>query len=272
MTCKANTLSTLKSNIIQHIDFFRVYQGDPITGIGDKSMKYRLTAWLVFAFLFFFGSAELCQNVSAQPQTPGKDSQVSLEDIIRKIEQRYAVPGFSAHFFQTSTLKAMEITDSASGKAFFKRPGKMRWEYKTPDRQTIITDNETLWIYRPEDNQVMIGKAPSFFEGGKGFSFLSDMKSIQQKFSIALEKKAQDDYFELKLLPREKAFDVSVIYLSVSTRTFDVVKIVTVNSYGDETRIVFNDIQFTMEIDDSMFNFKLPEGAEVLNLDGQRDL
>jgi len=236
-------------------------------GIGDKSMKYKLTAWLVFAFLFFFGSAELCQNVSAQPQTSVEDSQLSLEDIIRKIEQRYGVPGFSAHFFQTSTLKAMEITDSASGKAFFKRPGKMRWEYKTPDRQTIITDNETLWIFRAEDNQVMIGKAPSFFEGGKGFSFLSDMKSIQQKFSIALEKKTQDDYYELKLLPREKAFDVSVVYLSVSTRTFDVVKIVTVNSYGDETRIVFNDIQFAKELDDSLFNFKLPEGVEVLNLD-----
>ncbi|MFC1788376.1 outer membrane lipoprotein carrier protein LolA [Thermodesulfobacteriota bacterium] len=235
-------------------------------------MKFKLTVWLVFVFLFFCGSAELCQTVSAQPQTPEEDSELSLEDIIQKIEKRYAVPGFSAYFSQTSTLKAMEITDSASGKAFFKRPGKMRWEYETPDRQTIITDNKTLWIFRPEDNQVMIGKAPSFFEGGKGFSFLSDMKLIQQKFSIDLEKKAQDDYYELKLLPREKAFDVSVIYLSVSTKTFDVVRIVTANSYGDETRIVFSDIQFIQTIDDSMFNFKLPKGIEVLNLDEQGTL
>ena len=84
---------------------------------------------------------------------------------------------------------------------------------------------------------------------------------------MTLEKKAQDDYYELKLLPREKAFDVSVIYLSVSTKTFDVVRIVTVNSYGDETLIVFSDIQFRKKIDDSMFSFKLPEGVEVLNLD-----
>ncbi len=238
-----------------------------MSGIGDKSMKFKLTAWLVFAFLFLCGSAELCRNVSAQPPSPVEDSRLSLADIIKKIEKRYAVPGFSAQFSQTSTIKAMEITDSASGKAFFKRPGKMRWEYETPDRQIIMTDNKTLWIFRPEDNQVMIGKAPSFFEGGKGFSFLSDMKLIQQKFSIALEKKTQDDYYELKLLPREKAFDVSVIYLSVSTRTFDVVRIVTENSYGDETRIVFNDIQFRKKIDDSMFSFKLPQGIEVLNLD-----
>ncbi|MBW2710938.1 MAG: outer-membrane lipoprotein carrier protein LolA, partial [Deltaproteobacteria bacterium] len=81
------------------------------------------------------------------------------------------------------------------------------------------------------------------------------------------EKKTGNDYYKLKLLPREKAFDVSVIYLSVSTKTFDVVKIVTVNSYGDETLIVFRDIQFRKKIDDSMFSFKLPEGVEVLNLD-----
>jgi len=238
-----------------------------MSGTGEKSMKFKLTLWLVFTFLFFCGSVVLCRDVSAQPTLPVEDSRLSLDDIIKKIEKRYVVPGFSAHFFQTSTIKAMQITDSASGKAFFKRPGKMRWEYETPDRQTIITDNETLWIFRPEDNQVMIGKAPSFFEGGKGFSFLSDMKLIKKKFSIDLEKKTEDGYYELKLLPREKAFDVSVIYLSISTKTFEVVRIITANSYGDETRIVFSDIQFIEKIDDSMFSFKLPQGIEVLNLD-----
>ena len=78
----------------------------------------------------------------------------------------------------------MEITDRAAGKAFFKRPGKMRWEYETPDRQTIITDNETLWIFRPEYNQVMIGKAHYFLEFGKGFSFLSYIKIIKKKLII----------------------------------------------------------------------------------------
>ncbi len=145
----------------------------------------------------------------------------------------------------------------------------MRWEYEKPDRQTIITDGNTLWIYRKEDNQVMIGKAPSFFGDGKGFSFLSDMKLIQNKFSIILEKKTGEDYHVLKLFPTEKTFDVSVIYLSVSKKTFEVVKIVTYNSYGDETRIELSDIQFKQKLDDSMFSFKIPQGVEVLHLDEQ---
>ncbi len=232
-------------------------------------MKFKVTCFLLIVCLFSFSSVVLGQDSSQASDLKPSVSNLSKDDIIKKVETRYTLPGFSANFFQVSTIKAMKITDTAYGKAFFKRPDKMRWEYEKPDRQTIITDGNTLWIYRKEDNQVMIGKAPSFFGDGKGFSFLSDMKLIQNKFSIILEKKTGDDYHVLKLFPTEKTFDVSVIYLSVSKKTFEVVKIVTYNSYGDETRIELSDIQFKQKLDDSMFSFKIPQGVEVLHLDEQ---
>jgi outer membrane lipoprotein carrier protein len=228
-------------------------------------MKFKPT--LILFICFFFSRAVLGQDSSQRLNFTPNVSGLSLDAIIKKVESRYAVSGFSAFFFQASTIKAMEITDSASGKAFFKRPDKMRWEYETPDRQTIITNGHTLWIYRPEDNQVMVGKAPSFFEDGKGFSFLSDMESVKKKFYIFLEDKDEDDTHVLKLLPKEKTFDVSVIYLFVSTKTFEVVKIVTYNSYEDETRIEFKDIQFKQKLDESLFNFNIPQGIEILHLD-----
>jgi outer membrane lipoprotein carrier protein len=92
----------------------------------------------------------------------------TLSKILDGLENRYAGPGFSAKFFQESMLKAMQISDTAEGKLTVKRPGKMRWEYTIPDVQTVVSDGRTMWIYRPADNQVMVGKAPSFFAGGKG--------------------------------------------------------------------------------------------------------
>jgi len=230
-------------------------------------MKFKLTPLLFFTLVFFYAQAVLCQNSSPILNSAAEGLSLTLDDIVKRIENRYAVSGFSADFFQASTIKAMEITDTASGKAFFKRPGRMRWEYEKPDRQIIITDSKTLWIYRPDDNQVMIGKSPSFFGGGKGACFLSDMKLIRQKFSIILEKKSDYGYHVLKLLPKEKTFDVSVIYLSVSAMTFDVFRIVTYNSYGDETRIALSNIQFKPNLDDSMFSFQIPQGVEMLQLD-----
>ena len=230
-------------------------------------MKSKLTPLLFLTLFFFYTQAVLCQNSSPILNAAAEGMNLTLDDIVKRIENRYALSGFSADFFQVSTIKAMDITDTASGKAFFKQPGKMRWEYEIPDRQIIISDSKTLWIYHPDDNQVMIGDSPSFFGDGKGASFLSDMKLIRQKFSITLEKKADYGYHVLKLLPKEKTFDVSAIYLSVSAMTFDVFRIVTYNSYGDETRIALSNIQFKPNLDDSMFSFQIPNGIEVLQLD-----
>jgi len=232
-------------------------------------MRFKRISFLLFVFFFFVGQLGLASNLSSKTASPPDASRLTLDEVIKKVEKNYSVSGFSADFSQTSSIKAMEITDSASGRAFFKRSGKMRWEYETPDRQMIITDGKTLWVFRPDDNQVMIGKAPSFFEGGKGFSFLSDMKVIRQKFNMVLEKETQEGYFVLKLLPREKTYDIVEIYLWISRKTFNVVRILTYNSYGDEIRIIFNNIQLKQMLDDSLFSFEISEGIEVLNLDEQ---
>jgi outer membrane lipoprotein carrier protein len=232
-------------------------------------MRCKRFSFLFIMLLFFAGQVAFASDLSSKTASNPDASRLSLDEVIQKVEKHYSVSGFTADFSQSSSIKAMEITDSASGKAFFKRSGKMRWEYETPDRQVIITDAKTLWVFRPEDNQVMIGKAPSFFKGGKGFSFLSDMKVIRQKFDIVLEKETEKGFFVLKLLPREKTYDIVEIFLWISRNTFDVVKILTYNSYGDETRIVFNNIQLKEKLDDSLFTFKVPEGTEVLNLDEQ---
>lgn len=198
----------------------------------------------------------------AQPSAP------KLEDIIAGIEKRYSGSGFFARFSQTSTLKEMGITDTASGSVYVKHPGMMRWEYEKPDRQIFTTDSRTLWIYRPEDNQVMVGEAPAYFGSGKGASFLSDMKQLRENFIILRHEQAETDrLYVLTLTPKIQKADVSVIYLSISKTMHDIVQITTLNSYGDETRIVFNDLRFNQSIADNFFKFNIPEGMDVLKLD-----
>ena len=200
-------------------------------------------------------------------QAQVKPTRLMIEDILDKIEKRYAGPGFAAGFYQESTLKEMDITDSASGKVFVKRPGKMRWEYQKPDVQIIITDSEHLWIYRPEDNQVMVGEAPVYFGGGKGASFLSDMKSIRKTFKIRDQLVDTDRHYVLKLVPIQKMVDISDIYLTVSKKTYEIEKIVTYNSFGDRTRIHLSHYDFNFKLDDAMFRFEIPKGVDVLQLD-----
>jgi len=213
---------------------------------------------LVCLYALVFGS----RTANAQP------SASKLEDIIAGVEKRYSGSGFFARFNQTSTLKEMGITDSASGKIYVKHPGMMRWEYETPDRQIFVTDSQTLWVYRPEDNQVMVGEAPVYFGSGKGASFLSDMKQLRKNFIILPHEQAETDLlYVLTLTPKIQKVDVSVIYLSISKALYDIVQIVTLNSYGDETRITFHDLRFNQGFDNNFFKFNIPDGTDVLKLD-----
>ena len=116
----------------------------------------------------------------------------------------------------------------------------------------------------------MTGKAPTFFRDGKGASFLSDIRLIRQKFDISLEddeKRASDMFYHLKLVPLEKTMDISKIRLLISTQTFNVLQVITQNSYGDETRIDFINSAFGVNLDDSLFSFSIPEGTDVLQID-----
>lgn len=229
--------------------------------------------YIIFVLLF---TAILCPAVSLLAQGNSQDekasnskSQEMLDKILEGIEKRYSVPGFSADFSQESILKAMNIIDTAEGNLKVKRPGMMRWEYVSPDPQTIITDGDRLWIYRPEDNQVMVGHAPAFFKDGKGAGFLSDMKILRTKFTIFLETGdlAEGEDYRLKLFPEDKALELASIILAVDPATYIIKNIITYNAYEDETRIRMTNYQFDVKFKDDLFNFEIPSGVDILEME-----
>jgi outer membrane lipoprotein carrier protein len=160
----------------------------------------------------------------------------------------------------------MAVTDTASGRMMVRQPGKMRWEYLVPDPQTIITDGNDLWVYRPEENQVMVGKAPALFGGGKGAGFLSDIKTIRKNFQITLASPDDPAHYRLKLVPNRSTVDLMALYLDIARYTFDLIQITTLNVYGDETRIQLNNFDFNAAPPEALFRFEVPPGADVVQM------
>lgn len=225
----------------------------------------RRKSWFMIVILGWMGS--WISGGFCGPLSLAEAQALDLEAIVSGIEQRYAGRGFSADFFQESMLKAMQISDTAEGRLTVKRPGKMRWEYTLPDEQVIITNGSTMWIYRPADRQVMVGRAPDFFGQGKGAGFLSDIRQIRNSFTITLAAAQSDDYFRLQLLPLKPTPDLAEIILSVAKTTYQVDQVITHNAHGDETRIVLKDYRFNLDPDENLFTFDIPEGIDVIELD-----
>lgn len=196
-------------------------------------------------------------------------AELTINDILSKVEKKYT-KAFSTDFVQSSTLKAIEVTDTASGKAMFKKPGKMRWEYLEPTKQIIISNGKKLWVYQPKEKQVSVGSSPAIFGNGKGASFLSDITLIRKNFIVSLTGESNDNHYAIKLIPREKGkIDITSIHLLL-TKDFVVDSIRTINLYEDETVIKLKNIKFHNNLKDSLFNFVLPKGVDIVNLTGKK--
>ena len=222
-----------------------------------STILLRLLGRVLFLLITIASSYESSLASVAEP---------TVDTIVAGIEKRYNVPGFTADFDQESILKAMQVTDTASGVVMIRQPGQMRWEYHVPDPQTIITDGDDLWVVRPQENQVLVGKAPALFGGGKGAGFLSNIATIRKSFQIALESSADTDRYHLKLVPNQSSEDMMAIELEIARKTYDLLRIVTFNVYGDETRIDLKNVNFDSVPPESKFRFEVPEGFDVVQM------
>lgn len=191
-----------------------------------------------------------------------QDDAVLLDDLLDGIETQYSRQGFSADFVQLSTLMALDITETATGTAYFSFPGKMRWEYETPDVHQIITNSKILWIYRQQENQVIQGNADKLFKAGAGGAFLSDISLIRKNFDITL-KEITPEQARIDMSSKTDDPDVSSITITVDRHSYEIQQVITYNIYEDTTRFDFSNIRF-FPVDEALFEFKIPENTDII--------
>ncbi len=230
----------------------------------------RKDGWLNMIRIAGVVAALILFAMPAAPEASAADDETQLaaiEETLDGIDKRYAGKGFSATFYQASTLKALGITDTATGRLTVKQPDKMLWIYDAPETQTIITDGAHLWIYRPADNQVMLGAAPTFFKDGKGASFLTDTRRVREQFHVSEVPPERAGTVRLQLLPRAPQADIARILVTVNPKTYEIVAIMTVNTQEDETLIELSGIVFSDGLPDNLFEFNIPDGVDIISLD-----
>jgi outer membrane lipoprotein carrier protein len=232
-------------------------------------MHYKKTVRLLFLVILTW--TLLLPGPAAATDTDSQNDNINdnLHDNIREkvlsaIEKHYAGKSFEASFNQISTIAALDMTETASGKAVFSHPGKMSWEYLEPEKQEIITNGKFLWIYRPGQNQVLMGEAEEFFKTGAGGAFLSDIALIRENYIITVRENT-DDYTELKLMPQTQDSNISKIIIRISKNNNDISRVIIHNTQGDTNLFEFTDIRFKA-IEDSLFEFKIPEGVNIVEL------
>jgi outer membrane lipoprotein carrier protein len=199
---------------------------------------------------------------------PELASGIVLEEIIDKVQGVYkGTKDFKAEFIQESIIKSIDKTEVSKGKIYFKNPGKLRWDYDVPDRQEIVTDGKTLWMYVPQDRQVMINKLSDVYQSNTSTFFLFGMGDLKRDFYIHLVKPDSNDAekgYILKLTPKESQPNISELFLLIDKATFQVIETYFYDFYENFIRIKFKNAVINRGLSDSLFVFTIPKGVEVL--------
>jgi outer membrane lipoprotein carrier protein len=182
--------------------------------------------------------------------------------LARRIGQRHQrVADLTARFVQTyrSGMLAQEVVER--GVVSLKRPGRMLWEYKDPEKKTFVSDGKTFYFYVPADRQVIVRDQAG--QRGIPALLLSGRDDLLEEFDAALEPPPASGLQRLRLTPRKADPEVERVFLDVDGA--DRIRAVRVRDVqGNESRFEFDAIRENVGLPDRLFRFEVPRGVEVI--------
>jgi outer membrane lipoprotein carrier protein len=143
----------------------------------------------------------------------------------------------------------------------------MRWDYTKPERQTIIADGDTLWIYIPADRQVIRERVQETLGSRTPALFLAGEGRLTELFTVVgppSQVPGEDGLLQLELRPKEGLSQYAGVQLGIDPTSFLVVRVTLRDMLGNLTTMRFSEIDTRSAIDPALFQFQVPPGVEVV--------
>ena len=190
-----------------------------------------------------------------------------LDSVVSRLQDNYKeIKDYRASFVQEAKIKGYPRAQRSSGEVFYKRPGMMRWNYRVPETQEIVTDGKVLWMYTPSLDQVMKADFAMTSQSKVAEAFLSGMGNISKDFNISIKNGAENgDDIILMLIPKDESDPVKSLELFVDRETIYVRKSVMTDIYGNVTSVSLTDFKVNTGIKRKLFDFVPPEGVEIIS-------
>ena len=152
-----------------------------------------------------------------------------------------------------------EVLQQTEGKFFLDRPGKFRWNYKTPYEQIIVSDGVRIWIYDVDLQQVTVQKQTEGLPATP-MVLLEDSSTLHQNFNVSpLDEQA--GVYRLRLLSKTKESDFGEIVIGLDSKGLRFMQLH--DQFEQVTDIVFSDISTNSKLPKDIFEFTPPEGVDV---------
>jgi outer membrane lipoprotein carrier protein len=211
------------------------------------------------------------------------------QSVLRALEARYHhAQTLKAAFYERYSDSSSAGAGSAeSGIVYFSQPGRMRWEYESPEQKFFIVDGTNVWFYVPADRTVSRAKVKESSDWRTPLALLagkSDLSKLCRSIEIVDPAKtaantpadAEDSENRpsspentiLRCVPKRESADADQEIREVlleSDPESHLVRLIIRQPGNLETEFRFADWQENLAIAETMFHFAPPQGVTVVD-------
>ena len=207
-------------------------------------MKIKLTAFLAMAALFLLSTG------LARAAGP-------IEQLKQFVANTQSAAG---KFRQVADPGGTSGGQTSSGNFAFARPGKFHWDVREPYPQLLVADGKQIFFHDPDLNQVTIRPMGNAI-GATPAAILFGTGKLEDNFTVTDGGKVEGVSW-LQAIPKVK--DAGFERIMIGFRDGLPVVMDVLDAFNQNTRFEFTEFTVNPTIKPEMFQFKVPEGADVV--------
>ena len=209
-------------------------------------------------------------------------------------EVRALISQFEARYRSAKTLQATflerylengRVVRVEAGIAYFRRPGRMRWDYESPEKNLFLIDGKNAWFYVPRDHTVTRVPAKESSDWRTPLALLAGETKVSRvcaQVRLARDEKPESpanavfdcairsEHMNPPGVSSSSAIDEngdsrhSVLFEIVKTRG-ELVRVLVRDPGGVSLEFHFKDWVTDPALPEKLFQFQVPQGVAIVN-------
>jgi outer membrane lipoprotein carrier protein len=195
------------------------------------------------------------------PQTPARPP---APEVAAALQKKYdAIHDFTADFVHESEGGLLRKKQVERGVVQIKKPGRMRWDYKSPETKVFVSDGRRIYLHVPADNQVIVSQVPPEDQATTAVLFLVGKGNLTRDFRVSYADGGAADTYALRLDPKTAETDYDWLQVVVDRKTLQIKALTAADRDGGRSTFQFSNFKENAGLPDKTFAFKIPRGADV---------
>jgi outer membrane lipoprotein carrier protein len=206
------------------------------------------------------------------------------KDLAARMEARYRAAKTLQATFLERYAENGSVVRTEAGTAYFRRPGKMRWDYERPEKDLFLVDGKTAWFYVPADHTVTRMPARQSGDLRTPLALLAGQMKISRvcshvEFADA-EQPLAEGHAVLRCKVRGEKQDNAraegpenalgpgandAVFFEVARDSGELARLIVRQAGGISVEFRFENWRFDPAIPDTMFRFQPPPGVAIVN-------